>query len=404
MGGIMDINNLNISFGDRRLVGQKKAISQVEKILQSGRLSHSYLITGPDGSGKTAFALALAEIINGVDHFTNLMGTAQSKKSSWYTHPDIHVFIPLPSKVGHEELMARLKLLSEDPYEIVDFSLRPVLTETESSKNLLAFYSIDYYHEEIRPRTVYKPNEGDRTVIVITGIDTMKKESANAFLKLLEEPSDNILFILTASKTDQLLPTITSRCQQIRLQSLSIEEISAGLIKYDQHDKDTAHFLARLSGGNYALSRFLDPESLQKSRKELIDFLRYSYTQDVPEILAIIQHWNSSLSRENQIALCNSLEHFLRDVMVYRDTKSEELVINIDQIEVIKSFCSSMKEARIIDMIEHLQHLKGLFYQNVQLKYIFTALSIRYSHLMRGMDPPIPKDKRWQHMPAYSDL
>ncbi len=63
-----------------------------------------------------------------------------------------------------------------------------------------------------------------------------------------------------------------------------------------------------------------------------------------------------------------------------------------------------MKEARITDMIEHLHHLKGLLYQNVQLKYIFTALSIRFSHLMRGLDAPIPKDNRWQHMPAYSEL
>lgn len=400
----MEIKNPDISFGDRRLVGQKKAISQVEKILRSGRLTHSYLITGPEGSGKTAFALALAEIINGVDNYTDLKGNSRSKKSSWYTHPDIHVFIPLPSKVGHEELLARLKLLSNDPYEIIDFTLRPVLTEAESSKNLLAFYSIAYYHEEIRPRTVYKPNEGERSVIVITGIDTMKKESANAFLKLLEEPSDNIIFILTASKTDQLLPTITSRCQQIRLQTLSNDEVAAGLMIYDQHDEKTAQFLSRLAGGNYSLSRFFDPESLQKNRLELIDFLRYSYTQDVPELLTIIQHWNSTLSRENQIALCNSMEHFLRDLMVYRDTKTEELIINIDQIDIIKKFCSSMKEARITDMIEHLQHLKGLLYQNVQLKFIFTALSIRFSHLMRGIDTPIPKDKRWQHMPAYSDL
>lgn len=400
----MEIKNLDISFGDRRLVGQKKAISQVEKILRSGRLSHSYLITGPEGAGKTAFALALAEIINGVDNYTDLKGTARSKKSSWYTHPDIHVFIPLPSKVGHEELLARLKLLSNDPYEIVDFTMRPVLTETESSKNLLAFYSIAYYHEEIRPRTVYKPNEGEKSVIVITGIDTMKKESANAFLKLLEEPSDNIIFILTASKTDQLLPTITSRCQQIRLQTLSNDEVAAGLMKFDQHDEKTAQFLARLAGGNYSLSRFFDPEALQKNRLELIDFLRYSYTQDVPELLAIIQHWNSSLSRENQIALCNSLEHFLRDLLIYADSGMEELIINIDQIDIIKKFCSSMKDARITDMIDHLQHLKGLLYQNVQLKFIFTALSIRFSHLMRGIDAPIPKDKRWQHMPAYSDL
>ncbi|MEX0945537.1 MAG: AAA family ATPase [Balneolaceae bacterium] len=400
----MNIINENITFGDRRLVGQNKAKEQIQKILLSKRLSHSYLITGPDGSGKTAFALALAEIVNGVDHLTDLKGTSTTKKSSWFTHPDIHVFIPLPSKADESELKSRLELLSNDPYEIVDFSFRPVLTDGESSKNLQAFYSIAYYHEEIRPRTVYKPNEGYRTVIVIIGIDTMRKESANAFLKLLEEPSDNILFILTASKTDQLLPTIISRCQQIRLGPLSYDEVAEGLIKFDGHDEKSAHFLARLSDGNYSLSRFFDPDTLRKTRLELIDFLRFSYSQDVPEILAIVQHWNRSLNRENQIALCNSLEQFLRDLMIFSETKQEDLITNIDQIKVIKNFCDTMKAAKTDLMIEHLQHLKGLLYQNVQLKYIFPVLSNRFFYLMRGLEPPISKQNSWQHLPAYSEL
>lgn len=396
--------NSDIAFGDRRLVGQAKAKDQIQKILKSGRLSHSYLITGPDGSGKTAFALALAEVVNGVDHYTDLKGSAFSKKASWYTHPDIHVFIPLPSKASDGELKSRLELLADDPYEIVDFSSRPVLSDTDSSKNLQAFYSIAYYHEEIRPRTVYKPNEGQRSVIIINGIDTMRKESANAFLKLLEEPSEKILFILTASKTDQLLPTIVSRCQQIRLNPLSDEEVANGLIQFDKVDHESAHFMARLANGNYSISRFFDPEKLKKSRAEMIDFLRYSYSQDVAEILAIIQHWSRSLNRENQIALCNSLELLLRDLLIYGESGQSNLIINRDQMDVIEKFCNTMINAEIVQMIEHLQHLKELLYQNVQLKYIFTSLSIRFFYLMRGLNPPISKQNSWQHLPAYSEL
>jgi DNA polymerase III subunit delta' len=394
----------NITFGERRLVGQQKAKHQAEKILQSNRLSHAYLLTGPEGSGKTAFALALAEVVNGIDHFTNLHGTSISKKSSWYTHPDIHVFIPLPSTVSDEELKVRIKMLSEDPYEIVDFTLRPALADPESSKNLRAFYSIDYYHHEIRPRTVYKPNEGRRTVVVITGIDTMRKESANAFLKLLEEPSDNVLFILTASKTDQLLPTIISRCQQIRLQPLTYDEVSEGLIRFDGLNEKDARFLARLSGGSYSLARFFDIETLQKTRDELVDFLRFSYTQDAQALLRLIKNWNSSLNRENQIALCNSLEQLLRDILVYRETGNKNLVTNIDKLPVIEKFCNSMVDAKIEEMIEHLQHLKELLYQNVQLKYIFSVLSLRFTHLMRGTEPIISKHETWKHLPAYSEM
>ncbi len=399
----MSYLNDNISFGDRRLVGQQNTKQQVEKILRSGRLSHAYLFSGPDGVGKTAFALAMAEVINGVDHLTDLKGSATSKKSSWFTHPDIHLFLPMPSKVNAEELPKRLKMLSKDPYEIVDFSLRPALEDADSGKNRRAFYSIDYFHEEIRPRTVYKPNEGIRTIVILEGIDTMRKESANAFLKLLEEPSDDILFLLTASKTDNLLPTIISRCQQIRLQSLSQKEIRDGLMNYDGADAEEAEFLARIADGNYSLTRFYDAETLKISRDRSIDFLRHSYTQQVPELLQIIRDWNK-MNKENQIALCNTLEMLLRDILVFKETGNERLVTNADKLPVIQKFCSSMVDARLNEMIENLQHLKTLLYQNVQFKLIFTVLSFRFSYLMRGNDPVITGEDSWKHLPAYSEL
>jgi DNA polymerase III subunit delta' len=394
--------NDSMTFGDRRLVGQQKAREQVQRMLQSNRLSHAYLLTGPAGVGKTAFALTMAEIINGVDHLTDLKGTAVSKKSSWFTHPDIHLFIPLPSKVGANELKTRLKMLADDPYEIVDFTLRPALTDAESSKNRQSFYSIDYYREDIRPVTVYKPNEGRKVVVIMSGIDRMPPITANAFLKLLEEPSGNIVFILTASNTDQLLPTIISRCQQIRLNPLSADEITAGLVRFDDKLQEDARFLASISDGNYAITRFFDADSLRQTREEIIRFLRFSYMQDVAALLNIIKKWNSGLSREKQIALCNTMESFLRDLMAYRATEMEELVTNKDRLDVIRKFCSSMTDARLEDMIEELQSLKELLFQNVTLKYIFTALSLRFAYLMRGQDPVIPSGEKWRHVPAVS--
>lgn len=393
----------HISFGDRRIVGQQDARQKAEKILKSNRLSHAYLVTGPAGVGKTAFALALAEAINGIDNLTDLKGTAVSKKSSWFAHPDIHLFIPFPSK-GENEIQPRIEMLAQDPYEIVDFALRPALNSENLSKNRRAFYPIDYYRSDIQPLMKYNPNEGRRTVVVITEIDTMRKEAANAFLKFLEEPSSRLLFILTATKTDQLLPTIISRCQQIRLHPLGDDEIRDGLIRFDHKKEDDAAFLARMADGNYALSRFFDVHTLKQTREEIIDFLRFSYIQDVPALLSIINEWNRKLNTENQIAVCNSLEQFLRDILIYRERQDSELVTNVDQIDIIRKFTASMKDARIIDMIEHLQSLKQLLYQNVQLKYIFSVLSMRFSSLMRGIEPVITRDEKWKHLPTLSDL
>ena len=399
----MPILEQHIELGDRRIVGQNHALKQVEKIFMSDRLSHAYLITGPAGSGKTAFALAMAEAINGVDHLTDLKGTARSAKSSWYSHPDIHLFIPLPTSASVSELNERLKLLSKDPYEVVDFSLRPDLNNDASSKNKRAFYFIDYYREEIRPKAVLKPNEGRRTIMVITGIDTMRKEAANAFLKLLEEPSGDVMFILTADKTDQLLPTIMSRCQQIPLSPLSLDEIANGLVTFDDFSRDDAEFMARISGGNYSLCRYLDLKELQKTRGESLDFLRYAYTQDAAALVPLIEGWQSRLNLEAQITLSNTLEQLLRDIMVYRETGKRELIANIDQLEVIKKFCESLKDARLERMIEELQKLKELFYNNVQFKLIFTSLAFRFGNLMRGDEPMISNETPWKHLPAFSE-
>src|SRR5690625_3688729 len=431
-----------IQFGNRRLVGQQNAREQISRIIASKRTGHAYLFTGPKGSGKMAFALAFAEVINGIDHFTDLKGGAFSKKSSWFNHPDIHVFFPIPkntsqseiqARIGllhkdpyeiidfsllpvitatgfttntlsQSEMQARIGLLHKDPYEIIDFSLRPVITEPGSSKNLQAFYPIDYYNQEIRPATFYKPNEGRKTVVILSDIETMRKEAVNAFLKLLEEPSENVMFILTSSRPEQLLPTIVSRCQEIRLQALSSGDIEEGLTRYDGISREDAAYLARISDGSYSLARFYDIDELRQTREELVDFLRFSYTQDARSLTDLITTWQKRLNRESQIGLCNTLEQLLRDILVYRETAEQKLITNISQIAVIRRFSDSMKQARLEEMIEHLQHLKQLLYQNIQFKLVMTALSFRFFALMRGEEPYIPKQDAWRHLPAFSDI
>lgn len=395
-------------FGNRRLIGQDNAREQLQRIIQSGRTSHAYLFTGPSGVGKTAFTLAFAEILNGIDNLTGLKNRAFSKKSSWFNHPDIHLFIPLPKTVTDskhkisEEMRNRLSLLAKDPYDIVDFKFRPVLNDNSSSKNKQAFYPIRYFHEEMRPKINLKPNEGRYTVVIITEIETMKKEAANAFLKVLEEPPGKVVFLLTASGTEQLLPTIISRCQHIRLNPLSETEITEALIKFDGIDKNDAGYLARISGGNYAMTKFYDLDVLRQSRQQVINFLRLAYLQDAKPIMSLIQEWQGKLNTENQIALCNTIEMMLRDLMIYRETKNGDLITNIDQIDVIRKFCDSLENARIQEMIRHLQDLKGLLYQNVQLKLILTVLAFRFSFLMRGMDPVISENEAWRHLPALT--
>ncbi len=393
---------MQINFGNRRLVGQNRAKEQISRILNSERVGHAYLFSGPRGSGKTAFALALAEAINSIDHLSELGENGHSKYSSWFSHPDIHLYIPMPTSAGISDLRERLELLSTDPYEIISFAQRPSLNKDSGSKNLQAFYPIDYFRDEIRPVARLRPNEGNRVVIIMTQIETMRKETANAFLKLLEEPSNNLMFILTTSSYESLLPTITSRCQHIPLGTLTTEDVKRGLISIDGLNEEDASYLARVSNGNYAATRFYDIDRLRADRESVVNFLRFSFSQDAQELSKITQDWQSSLNIESFISLTNLMEMYLRDLMIYKETQNSELITNVDQIDSISKFVGALSDARLEDMIHDLDATRPLLRQNVSPKLIFTVLGLRFSSLMRGSDPFISDSESWKHLPAFT--
>ncbi len=391
-----------LNFGDKKLVGQQRVKEQISRMLSSNRIGHAYLLSGPIGCGKTAFALALAEVVNNIDHLTSLPDNTKSKYSSWFNHPDIHVFIPKPTSADRSELRARLELLASDPYVVISFAQRPSLHKEMGSKNLQAFYPIDYFRDDIKPIARLRPNEGNKVVIVMTEIETMRKEAANAFLKLLEEPSDRLMFILTTSNYEQLLPTITSRCQHIPLGMLSTSEIREGLISIDGLNDEEASYLARVSNGNYASTRFFDVTRLKNDRENVVNFLRFSYSQDAQQLSALIQEWQSSLNIESLLSLTNVLEMYLRDLLIYKETQNTELLTNIDQQESISNFVSSLSDALLESMIDELGSVRAQLKQNVSPKLIFTVLSFRFSALIRGKSPFIGNSESWKHLPAFT--
>lgn len=396
------INN-DIDVGGRRIVGQKKVRDRLGQILSSGRIGQSYLFSGPAGTGKKALALAFAEIICGIDHLTDLKGTKRSSKSTWINHPDIHLFLPIPSNVSIDELKQRIRMLAEDPYEITDFGLRPSVTGNEQSKNRKAFYSIGYFSEQIAPVAFLKPNEAPRTVIIISNVEKMNKEAANAFLKLLEEPSDRVMFLLTTDHIELLLPTIVSRCQTLHVPPLNATEISEALVKFDGFSQPDAEYLGRLAGGNYALTRFFEIENLRTIRDEIIEYLRASYTGDPLKITEIAEQWNSNYNLDGQLSLFNILEIFLRDLLTFRYTGDPANMVNSDKTDVIQNFCKTLKNARLDDMIDEIGKLRSYLYQNVQPRLIFTVLAMRYTYLMRGLNNPAGDSDDWRHIPALPD-
>ncbi|TNE73096.1 hypothetical protein EP331_05355 [bacterium] len=387
--------------GNSSLVGQLKARQQLTKILEASRLSHAYLITGATGVGKKALALAFAEAIQGISNLTDLGSFAKSRKSSWYAHPDIHMFFPMPREFDFKEFTGRKELLSQDPYDIIDFGLRPSLTGNDLG-NKQAFYSIEYYREHIRPSAFFKPNEGTRTIIILSDIEKMRVEMSNAFLKLLEEPNDRVMFIMTTSQVEHLLPTILSRCQIINCAPLSSAEIEEGLMRNESVAQEDAQYVARIAGGNYAITRFYNLDELKRSRELVVDFLRSAYASDAVKLAQFADQFNRDYNTQGQLSVLNMLEVFLRDIHIYKETQEKSLVTNADQLDVIKKFIAAQPAARINDMIKEIDEIRVSIRQNVNSRLSFIVLANRFFALMRGRDVLHPSTEPWTHIPAVT--
>ncbi|MEX2363954.1 MAG: hypothetical protein WD597_10030, partial [Balneolaceae bacterium] len=136
-------------------------------------------------------------------------------------------------------------------------------------------------------------------------------------------------------------------------------------------------------------------------RELVVRYLRMAFSQDAIGLSKLVQDWQSSHNIEGFISISNLLEMYIRDLIVYRETQKPNLIANIDQIESIRKFVTSLGDARLEEMITHLDNFRPMMLQNVSPKLIFLVLALRFSNLMRGLNPVISEDEHWQHLPAF---
>jgi DNA polymerase-3 subunit delta' len=132
-----------------------------------------------------------------------------------------------------------------------------------------------------------KPARGGRVVGIVEDADDFNAESANSFLKTLEEPPPGAILILLATGADRQLPTILSRCQVVRFDTLSPADLAAVLASHGIDDPARRDRLAHLAGGSVARALALDDDEIWKVRDELITGI----TADRPDFGWLAETW-----------------------------------------------------------------------------------------------------------------
>lgn len=367
------------------IIDQRRVIQSLESSIESERVAHAYLFHGPDGVGKRAVAMEFAKTLlcerGGPEACDKCLPCTKVNRM---VHPDLHILFAQPSGTEPEDVAERLQLLGQNPYAAVDFVRRPALGDPTKTSNKQALYTVDRMREEVRRTMTFRPVEGRYKIVVLTDADLLRIEASNAFLKVLEEPTSQSVFILTTSRPDRLLPTILSRCQRIRFDPLPPEAIEEALIERDDVDPTFAAALSRMADGSYTDALDLkDNEELMGLRQLVVDFFRLCYAKNIDKLADQIDQMGR-LGRDQVKHVLDLMLRWVRDLLLYGTLGDEAPIVNVDQKEAIANFSDNLPDADLEAMASIIEEAMELIERNVHVNLTLTVLSQALGKAMRG--------------------
>jgi len=373
--------------GWNRVIGQERVVDVLRRAVDRDRVAHAYLFHGPEGSGKRAAAIALAQALLCERPADRPCGSCPScARTLRLVHPDLQVLMPFPRDAKPEAIRERVERLSGEPYATIDFARRSSLDDPGEASGKQVQYSVSFIREELHPAMSLRAVEGKYKIAVLTDAEALRKEAANAFLKLLEEPTPNTVFVLTATRIDRLLPTIVSRCQQVRFDRLRDGDVADALVRMRKLEPGFAATVARMADGSYG--RALDlagSEELMASRETVVQFLRSSFRAwSDAESMARRTEELARRGREHQKFLLGLMLLWIRDVMLYRQLGGAAPIVNVDQAEVIARFSDSLPEADPAVLVDLVEEAIGLVDRNVNPNLVLPALAMQLNAAMKG--------------------
>jgi DNA polymerase III subunit delta' len=322
----------------RPVVGHQSAVDHLDRAVQFGRISHAYLLTGPDGTGRRHLATTFAQALS--------------------CQRDIE-----ERPCGECSACRRVREGIYPDVTTVSLETQAASERRDSRNTVISIETI----RELRSSVTLRPLEGRWRVAIIEDVDRLSLAAYDALLKTLEEPPSFVVLILIATEYDALPETIRSRCRHIPLEPLPRDLVARALRERGASDAD-AELLARLTRGRIGHAfALLDDQPALERRRAYVDS-GVEMIESPLTALAAARRLADVYRRGQRDRVAEEIDAILglwRDILLLRSGRADDIV-NLDARERLAPLASAWTLRDVRDGVRACQQTLFDLNANVQ--------------------------------------
>ena len=366
------------------IIGQNNLKDRLLHTVENSRISHAQLFLGPEGCGKLALSLAYAQYICCTDaskiQKRDSCGVCPScRKYMKLVHPDLHFVFPVTkakktNPVSDNYIAEWRKFVLNDAYVKLNNWVDIIGTENSPS----AIYSNESY--EIVKKLSLKTYEAEYKIMIIWMAEKMNISAANKLLKIIEEPPPKTLFLLIAENTEQIISTILSRSQVIKVPQIDNNSLSEYVKKKFNLNSQEAISVVNQANGNYI--KVLDVINYSSENSfnfnQFAQLMRFSYSKKVIEIIKWAEDI-SKLGREKQKRFLKYALRLVRENFILNiasEIKDKIVFLSKEELDFCQKFAQFITVDNAYKITEELNKAHYHIERYANNKIVFLDLGL----------------------------
>ncbi|MFD0795526.1 ATP-binding protein [Mucilaginibacter litoreus] len=359
----------------KEIIGQSEVKQRLINSVTENRVSHAQLFLGPEGSGALALAVAYAQYLSCEDKqpVDSCGVCASCRKYQKLMHPDLHFSYPFFAKHKDDNALTFIEQWREafisNPYLNLD-TWRGYLDAENKQANI----NIAECHQIIK-KLSFKPFESAYKILILWLPEYLDKEG-NALLKVIEEPQPYTLFLLVAQNQDQILNTILSRTQLVKVPCLNFEDIKTEMISHHHQTETAAAEIAYLSNGNMTEALAMLQQDGKSYHTLFVQWLRLCVGNKGLEVLSFVEQ-AAKMGRENQKNFIRYGISFLRECCLLRAGAERIVKLPESEMETARKMSAVINMPMAQAVISELEKAHYHIERNANPKILFLDVSLQ---------------------------